>query len=105
MLLESYALRRVALHISEHGLTEFALLVDQMDVGVVSGDVQSIAASDMALHRHMIELAGNRALATAWEPFMLLIETALGIAVATEPDLPTAVHGHRVLLQALQAVP
>ena len=102
MLLESYAVRRVAAHIDEQGLAELTLLVDQMDSGVTFGQVQSIAASDMAFHRRLIDLAGNRALATAWEPLTPLIETALGIAQATVPDLPTAVHGHRLLLAALR---
>lgn len=102
LLLESCALRRAAERIDEQGLAALAALIDQMDAGVAAGQVQLVAASDMAFHRLIIDRSGSRALSTAWEPLTPLIETALGIAEAAVPDLPTAVGGHRGILLALQ---
>lgn len=102
LLLESYAVRRVAQQIDEAGLAELSALADRMETDMSAGQVQAVAASDMAFHRTIIELAGNRALAAAWEPLTPLIETALSIAEATVPDLPAAVYGHRLLLNALR---
>jgi GntR family transcriptional regulator of gluconate operon len=102
LLLESYGIRRAAEGIDEPGMARLAALIDQMDVGVASGQVQLVAISDMAFHRLIIDLSGNRALSTAWEPLAPLIETALSIAEATVPDLPTAIAGHRKILRALQ---
>ncbi len=101
LLLESYALRQLAARIDAAGLAALTEQVDQMEQDMAAGRVQGVAANDMAFHRRTVELAGNRALATAWEPLTPLIETALGIAEATVPDLPTAVHGHRLILGAL----
>ncbi|HZS91342.1 MAG TPA: GntR family transcriptional regulator [Chloroflexota bacterium] len=102
LLLETCALRRAAERIDEQGVAALAALIDRMDTGVAAGQVQVVAASDMAFHRLIIDLSGSRALVTAWEPLTPLIETALGIAEATVPDLPTAVGGHRGILFALQ---
>jgi GntR family transcriptional regulator of gluconate operon len=102
LLLESCALRRAAARIDEQGVAALATLMDQMEAGVAAGQVPLVATCDMAFHRLIIYLSGSRALATAWEPLTPLIETALGIAEATVPDLPTAVGGHRGILLALQ---
>lgn len=102
LVLESCALQRAATRIDEQGVADLAALIDQMDAGVAMGQVQLVATSDMAFHRLIIDLSGSRALAIAWEPLTPLIETALSIAEATVPDLPTAVGGHRGILRALQ---
>jgi DNA-binding GntR family transcriptional regulator len=102
LLLESCALRRAAARIDDQDMATLAALIGQMEAGVATGQVQLVATSDMAFHRLIIDLSGSRALATAWEPLTPLIETALGIAEATVPDLPTAVGGHRGILLALQ---
>ncbi len=103
LLIEAYALKRVAQSIDEEGLAALEELVDQMERDVMLDQVQSVAVCDLAFHRRIVELAGNRALASAWEPLTPLIATALGIAEAAVPDLPAAVHGHRLLLDALRA--
>lgn len=102
LLLESYAVRRVADHIDEQSVAALEALIDQMDAGVARGQVQLVAVSDMAFHRRLIELSGNRALANAWEPLAPLIETVLSIAEATVQDLPEAVDGHRDIVAALR---
>lgn len=102
LLLESCALRRLVACINEEGLATLAALIAQMEEAVSSGQVQTVTSNDLAFHRQLIELSGSRALATAWEPLTPLIETALGIAEATVPDLPTAVGNHRGILQALR---
>jgi DNA-binding GntR family transcriptional regulator len=102
LLLESYAIRRAAQRIDEQGLADLAALIDQMDAGVAAGRVQAVAAADMAFHRLIVELSGNRALLNAWEPLTPLIETVLSIAEATVQDLPQAIDGHRDILHALR---
>lgn len=102
LLLESYAVRRVADRIDEQGVAALEALIDQMDAGVARGQVHLVAVSDMTFHRRLIELSGNRALANAWEPLAPLIETVLSIAEATVQDLPEAVGGHREIVAALR---
>jgi GntR family transcriptional regulator, gluconate operon transcriptional repressor len=102
LLLETYALRRVAEGIDEQGLAALEALIDKMDADVARGQVQLVAVSDMAFHRLLIELSGNRALANAWEPLAPLIATVLSIAEATVQDLPEAVGGHRDIVCALR---
>ena len=102
LVLESCALRHAAERGDKQGLADLAALIERMETGVATGQVQFVATSDMAFHRLLISLSGNRALATAWEPLAPLIETALSIAEATVPDLPTAVAGHREILRAVQ---
>jgi DNA-binding GntR family transcriptional regulator len=102
LLLEVAAIKHTVKHIDEQGIADLRALVAQMDAGIAAGRVQAVAASDMAFHRLLISMAGNRALARAWEPLAPLIETALSIADETVPDLPGAMHGHLAIIGALE---
>ncbi len=102
VVLESYALSRASLRIDAQAIASLKASIEQMEAGVAAGQVQQVATMDMAFHRLLISLSGNRALVNAWEPVAPLIEAALGIADATVQDLPTAVHGHYGIVQALE---
>ena len=102
LMLESHAIRRAAGRIDEQGTASLQAFIDQMDAAVVSGQLQFMAASDMAFHRLIIVVSGNRAVLNAWEPLAPLIEAILGIADANCPDLPVAVDGHRSITRALE---
>jgi GntR family transcriptional regulator of gluconate operon len=101
-MLECWAIRHTAVRIDEQGLAALTALIEQMDAGFAAGQVQRVAASDMAFHRLLIDLSRNRALSISWEPLTPLIETALSIAETTVPDLPAAIDGHRQILCVLQ---
>jgi len=101
LVLEVCAIKRTAQRIDEEGIDNLNALITRMEAAMAAGQVQMVAASDMAFHRLIISLSGNRALSTAWEPLTPLIETALGIAEATVEDLPMAVHGHQDIVEAL----
>ncbi len=102
LLLESYAIERTARRIDAAGLDALNALIDQMEAGLAAGSVGVVSSCDMAFHRLLISLSGNRALSTAWEPLSPLIETALAIADTTVEDLPAAVHGHLGIVDALE---
>lgn len=101
LLLETYAIERTARRIDEEGVATLNALVARMEVAMAAGQIQTVATSDIAFHRLIISLSGNRALSNAWEPLAPLIETALSIAEATVEDLPQAVHGHDDIVAAL----
>lgn len=101
LVLETYAIERAARRIDAQDVADLNALIAQMEAAMAAGQVQSVATSDMAFHRRIISLSGNRALLHAWEPLAPLIETALSIAEATVPDLPLAVHGHHGIVAAL----
>ncbi len=101
LVLEVCAIKRTAQRIDEEGIDNLNALITRMEAAMAAGQVQMVATSDMAFHRLIISLSGNRALSTAWEPLAPLIETALGIAEATVEDLPMAVHGHQGIVDAL----
>jgi len=101
LLLETYAIERTARRIDEEGVAALNTLIVSMEAAMAAGRVQAVAACDMAFHRLIISLSGNRALSNAWEPLAPLIETALSIAEATVEDLPQAVHGHNDIVAAL----
>jgi GntR family transcriptional regulator of gluconate operon len=103
LMLETAAIRRTAARIDAQGITYLEALVVQMDVAVANSRPQALAAADMAFHRTLVTLSGNRALVNAWEPVAPLIETILGISDATcsSADLPEAVNGHRKIIKAL----
>ncbi len=102
LLLESYAIRRGAERTDEQGLATLSALVDQMEASTVTQHAQLMAVSDMAFHRQIIDLAGNLALVSSWEPLAPLIETVLGIADSRIQDWPAAAGGHREIVHALQ---
>ncbi len=101
LVLEVCAIKRTAQRIDEEGIDNLNALITRMEAAMATGQVQMVATSDMAFHRLIISLSGNRALSNAWEPLAPLIETALGIAEATVEDLPEAVHGHNNIVTAL----
>lgn len=101
LVLEVYAIERTAERIDEEGVASLNALIAEMDVAMAAGQVQAVAACDMAFHRLIIGLSGSRALLNAWAPLAPLIETALSIAEATVADLPEAVHGHDRIVAAL----
>src|SRR5205823_1149017 len=68
LMLESHAIRRAAARIDDQGVASLQASIDQMDAAVAAGQLQFMAASDMAFHRHIIEVSGNRAVLNAWEP-------------------------------------
>jgi DNA-binding GntR family transcriptional regulator len=101
VVLETYAVERTAPRIDEQGVAALGALIAQMEAAMATGKVQAVAAADMAFHRLIISLSGNRALAQAWEPLAPLIETALSISEEVVPDLPLAVSGHHGIVAAL----
>ncbi len=101
LMLESYAIRRLAATIDADGIAGLQALVDQMAAAVADGQVQLMAVADMAFHRLIVVLSGNRALLSAWKPLAPLIETILTISDAAYPDLPRSVGGHRLIIEAL----
>lgn len=102
-MLECWAVRRTAARIDTEGLAALVALIEQMEADVAADQVQRVAASDMAFHRLLIDLSGNRAVAISWEPLTPLIETVLSIAETAAPDLPAAIDGHREIVRALAA--
>lgn len=103
MLLEMGAIRRAAARVDDQALAELEDYVTAMDAAVTNSQPQALATADMAFHRRLVTLSGNRALVNAWAPVAPLIETILGISDATcaSTDLPEAVHGHRKIIRAL----
>ena len=102
LMLETYAIRQAAGRAEDNDVALLDLLCDQMDVAVTANRPQAVAAADMAFHRKIVALSGNRALSSAWEPRAPLIETILGIAEVTCRDLPVAAHSHREMVRALE---
>ncbi len=101
LVLEVYAIERTAERIDTDGVASLNALIAEMDVAIAAGQVQTVATCDMAFHRLIIALSGNRALLNAWAPLAPLIETVMSIAEATVADLPEAVHGHDHIVAAL----
>jgi GntR family transcriptional regulator of gluconate operon len=103
MLLELGAIRRAAARADAQALGELEGYAASMDEAVSSSQPQALATADMAFHRRLVTLSGNRALVNAWAPVAPLIETILGISDATcaSTDLPEAVEGHRRIIRAL----
>jgi len=102
MMLESHAIREAAHLAGVEDLALLDLLCNQMDAAVTANQPQVMAAADMAFHRKIVSLSGNRALSSAWEPLAPLIETILGISEATCRDLPEAAYSHRQMARALE---
>lgn len=102
LMLESHAVRRVAARIDATGVASLRALVARMETAVSLGQVQIMAGADMAFHRLVLTLSGNRALLSAWEPLAPLIATILMIANSTYSDLPRSVAGHRTITDALE---
>lgn len=100
-LLETYAIREAALRVDADAMAQLEMLCDQMDMAVTANKPQLMAAADMAFHRTIVSLSGNRALSSAWEPLAPLIETILGISEAACLDLPEAADSHRQMTRAL----
>lgn len=101
LMLEAHAIRRAAARVDDQGVASLQAYIDQMDAAVAAGQLQFMAASDMAFHRLILVVSGNRAVLNAWEPLAPLIEAILGIADANCPDLPVAVDGHRAITRVL----
>jgi GntR family transcriptional regulator of gluconate operon len=102
LTLETLGIQRTATRISPNEVAELYRDIEVMEDGVASGRMEAFAASDMAFHRALIVLSGNRALSSAWEPLAPLIETTLGIANASVDDISKAVAGHRPIVRALE---
>jgi len=102
LALETLAIQRTATRITPEEVAELYRDIDEMEEGVSSGRVEAFAAADMAFHRSLIVLSGNRALRSAWEPLAPLIETTLTIADTSVEDIVTAVSGHRPLVRSLE---
>lgn len=101
-MLETYAIRQAASRAEAGDVALLDMLCDQMDAAVAANQPQLVATADMAFHRKVVALSGNRALSSAWEPLAPLIETILGIAEVTCRDLPEAAHSHREMTRALE---
>ena len=102
LMLETYAIRQAAGRVGDDDVALLDMLCDQMSAAVTANQPQLVATADMAFHRKIVALSGNRALSSAWEPLAPLIETILGIAEVTCRDLPVAAHSHWEMTRALE---
>ncbi len=102
LTLETLAIQRTAMRITEEEAADLYRDIDEMEQGVAAGRVEAFATADMAFHRALIVLSGNRAVRSAWEPLATLIETTLDIADTTVDDISKAVSGHRPIVAALE---
>ncbi len=101
LMLETHAIRRMVTRIDEASIASLQVLVDQMADAVSDGQLNIMAAVDMAFHRQLIVLANNRALLSAWEPLAPLIETILTISDTVYTRSADAVGGHQNIVRSL----
>jgi GntR family transcriptional regulator of gluconate operon len=102
LTLETLAIQRAAARITTEEAAGLYRGIDQMGEEVATGRMGAFATADVAFHRALIVLSGNRAVRSAWEPLAPLIETTLSIADTTVEDIVKAVSGHRPIVRALE---
>ncbi len=102
VILESHALVQLAEGMDTQGVASLGVLIDHMNAAVRAGHAQGMAASDMAFHRLLVVLSGNRALLSAWEPLAPLLQTLLTNAELPLPRRVRVVEDHRAMLRALE---
>ncbi len=101
ILIETFAVRRVAEQIDAAGVTQLQALVDQMSEAALTNQPDLIATLDTQFHRTILTLAGNRRLLVSWEPHAGLLTSILGITNANRQDAHQGVVFHQELVQAL----
>lgn len=73
-LVESYATRRAAQHMSDADCDALDMLVAQMREAGQRGDIVTLVDCDMAFHRHLCECSGNVTLVQMWTPLYSQIQ-------------------------------
>jgi len=96
------AVARTARRIDAQEVTTLHAYVSQIEATMRTAQFPGMASADMAFHRLLIVLSGNRAILHAWEPLAPRIETILGIANAAYADVPRIIEGHSAIARALE---
>lgn len=104
LMLEAHAVRHAAKRITPQEVVALQAIIDQYDAALASEQPQEMAETDMAFHRMLVLVSGNRALLSAWEPLAPLIETILAIANVTpgQPETSSAADDHHMLVRSLE---
>ena len=102
-LIESRAARRAAARVGAEGLARLEALAAQMDEALRRRDPAAMVEPDVRFHRELVAAAGSRQLLAGWERLAGLIGTILSVTDSVHyGTTPTAVHGHQLIIEALE---
>ena len=94
--LEVGALKVIAQHAAADQLTALGEHLDAMEQAMGDGDWLAAAGHDLAFHRALVALAGNRRMSATYEQMLaqtlLLLQTAGSANARLRSDMPPAIH-------------
>lgn len=102
ILLETHAARRAAGLANEEDLDCLSARVAEMHTLLTDGRRQDLGAPDIAFHRRLVEMSGQRRLVMAWEPSAGLVQSLLSITDSVYNDMTWAVEHHQQIIDALR---
>ena len=87
-MIEDFAIQRVAATIDEEGLARLASIVERTEAAVRNNQPEQMAESDLAFHREIVNLAGNKRTLVAWESIAGLVAVFLSINSSMYRTIP-----------------
>lgn len=106
-VLEARSIRRVAETIDAEGLARLRELVDRVEWAMRNNQPDRIVAYDIAFHREIVVMAGNKRILAAWDMLVELISVLLDISSSVFRDVvlpydPVAPQRHTKLLHFIE---
>jgi len=94
--------RRLAAHMSAQQQQETEAVVHAMEDAVKAGDSHAYHLLNLQFHDRLVEMAGNRKLATIYRKLVKEISLFRRLNLAGQNVLPESAHAHWAILQAIK---
>ena len=95
--------RQLAQHITPAGLKEIRGLVDAMEKAVKADDAHAYHLLNLQFHDRLVEMAGNRKLASVYRKLVKEISLFRRLNLAGQNVLPESAHAHWAILESIKS--
>lgn len=95
--------RRLAPHMTTQQQQETEAVVDAMEDAVKAGDSHAYHLLNLQFHDRLVEMAGNRKLATIYRKLVKEISLFRRLNLAGQNVLPESAHAHWAILEAIKS--
>jgi len=106
-MIEGFAVRAVATAVDAEGLAQLHRLVEGTETAMQANQAERMAQNDLAFHRRLVTLAGNRHALNSWEMIADVVAVFLNINSSMFRELPKSSepideHRHSKLLRLIE---
>jgi GntR family transcriptional regulator of gluconate operon len=102
LLLETHGITLATQHHTPEDIAQLTKLISEMGTRLAEQRLDTLALADLAFHRTIMTMAGNKRLLAVWEASAVVVKALLTVAEMVYQDMERAVGNHGRLVDAIE---